>query len=262
MRLTELTTWFDTYVNGFFNGDGDVDKAIDFKRVHSIRVREEALAIAQSLDMDSGRCEVVQGAALLHDVGRFEQYSRFRTFRDHDSLDHGKLGAERLTELDVLAQWPESDRTAMIASVRWHCVRTVPQELTGWDSRLCRIVRDADKLDIYLIVMGFIDRFLEDPKTFEYERQLSSSLEVSPEILADALSGRTVDYAKVRTAGEVLVTNIGWIYDINFIATLTRVRERGYLDRLFSLLPDRPDIHTLRERIHRYMDERMIGIEA
>ena len=37
-------------------------------------------------------------AGLLHDVGRFPQYSMYGTFFDSASVDHGCLGAEIITE--------------------------------------------------------------------------------------------------------------------------------------------------------------------
>lgn len=45
---------------------------------------------------------LAQKVGLLPDVARFEQYSQFGTFRDLLSLDHGDLGAEFLTELEIL----------------------------------------------------------------------------------------------------------------------------------------------------------------
>ena len=35
---------------------------------------------------------------LLHDIARFEQYTKYKTFRDSISIDHGDLGVEILFE--------------------------------------------------------------------------------------------------------------------------------------------------------------------
>ena len=37
---------------------------------------------------------IAEAVALLHDVGRFEQYKRYGTFNDRKSVNHAALGVE------------------------------------------------------------------------------------------------------------------------------------------------------------------------
>jgi hypothetical protein len=49
---------------------------------------------------------------------------------------------------------------------------------------------------------------------------------------------------------------IGWVYDMNFPASLARLRERGFLEELFAYLPQTQEVHNLRDTIREYLDAR------
>lgn len=82
-------------------------------------------------------------------TGRFEQVQRFHTFLDAESVDHAKLGAEILFGEEQLirrfleeTKWDEQIRDA----IYWHSAYQLPENLK--EDLFCRILRDADKLDI------------------------------------------------------------------------------------------------------------------
>jgi hypothetical protein len=51
--------------------------------------------------------------------------------------------------------------------------------------------------------------------------------------------------------------NLAWIYDVNFIATLKRIKKCGYLESIIVLLPDTPDIRKVREKVLSYIEDRI-----
>ena len=97
------------------------------KRDHTLRVHALAAHIARAEAPDMAL--LCRAAALMHDIGRFEQFERFGTFRDDESVDHGELGAEILERENFLAECGPAARNVVISAVRLHNKREMPARL-------------------------------------------------------------------------------------------------------------------------------------
>ena len=69
---------------------------IERKQKHSIRVMKISKKIAEKLNLTQEEIDIATLIGLLHDIARFEQYTKYHTFKDIDSIDHGDLGVEIL----------------------------------------------------------------------------------------------------------------------------------------------------------------------
>ncbi|MBN2350648.1 MAG: HD domain-containing protein, partial [Bacteroidales bacterium] len=92
--LTELQEWFINYVQTFYNRKTEIQQNIVLKKEHTHRVCKEIVAIGQELKLNNDELQLSEIIALLHDVGRFEQYARYRTFMDSKSENHAELGVK------------------------------------------------------------------------------------------------------------------------------------------------------------------------
>ena len=90
--LTRLQSWFTSYVSGFFTGSDELDRVFKLKQMHTQRVCFTIRRLGRALQLSSRDLLLAEVAALLHDVGRFPQFARYRTFRDQDSTNHGRPG--------------------------------------------------------------------------------------------------------------------------------------------------------------------------
>ena len=50
---------------------------------------------------------------------------------------------------------------------------------------------------------------------------------------------------------------LGWVYDVNFTATLKRIRQRKLLEELMGFLPVTEDMKKVREKIFEFVDSRI-----
>jgi hypothetical protein len=50
---------------------------------------------------------------------------------------------------------------------------------------------------------------------------------------------------------------LGWIYDINFPASIKRIMKRKCLEQIFEFLPDNLDAQKVREKIFSYVNSRV-----
>ena len=61
-------------------------------------------------------------------------------------------------------------------------------------------------------------------------------------MVQDILRGRRIDHGRLRTLNDMKLLQLGWVYDVNFIVTLKRIKQCRYLEMIAELLPDTKDI--------------------
>lgn len=248
--------WFDRFVGLFMNGTEADRKNIILKVEHSRRVRRNAVLIAEGLALDGSGRTAAAMIGLLHDVGRFPQYRDYRTFKDSESVDHAALGARILLEEDVLRDMPKHDREMVIGAVTLHSRFVLPDALGEKLALHARIVRDADKLDIWRI---FIELFaLPDAlRPSAAGLGLANSPSVSRAVLTHVQKGEMVKLTSLRTLNDFKLLQLAWTYDLNFAPSLRLVKERDIITRLAATLPASDDIRRAVGAVRGYVDERL-----
>jgi hypothetical protein len=122
------------------------------------------------------------------------------------------------------------------------------------------VIRDADKVDVLYIITEYHRHYRDYRGDFMLQTlllELPDEPGYSPKIVDGLLHGRRIDHKELRTMNDMRLLLIGWVYDVNFAATLEQIRERGFLDVLFDFLPRTCDIERVRRTISRYVDSRI-----
>ena len=252
--LERLEEWFEGYVRRHIEADEGAPQPYELKARHTRGVLEAAREVARALDAPRRLRLLGQAAALLHDVGRFPQYARFRTFRDPDSVDHARLSLSELNRAGVLSGLDRRERRLISKAVVLHNRRELPVRL-GPESRfLCALVRDADKVDIFRVFDEHEARDEADPLI---ELGLDPDGPVGADILACVAGGGIPDYRGLKSVADFRLLRASWIRDIAFPPALEILRRRGDLDRLASRLPDTPELHRVMQGLRREMDRRI-----
>lgn len=190
-ELENIKNWLEHYSNGFLSGDSGIDTNIQFKIDHTFRVRENILAIATSLDLSPNNIRVAEVIGLLHDVGRFQQFIKYRTFRDDISEDHAELGLQVLASHQVLNGLLDWEKNIAEIAIKYHNKYILPKLISGDCLMFCKLIRDADKLDIF---EQLVNEVVEDsPDRNEY----------SPVVIESILEGKVVSYTNVKTMGDI-----------------------------------------------------------
>src|SRR5690606_22584377 len=136
------------YIKKFRYEDYESQQNIDLKVEHSLRVAEGITTIGKQMGLTDSELNLVQIIALFHDIGRFEQYDRYRTFSDHRSEDHAELGIRIILRHNILEIFNADIRNLICCSIRYHNRRSLPPEEKDPCLFYSRLLRDADKLDI------------------------------------------------------------------------------------------------------------------
>ncbi|MDD3118595.1 MAG: HD domain-containing protein [Victivallales bacterium] len=231
--LAKLQPWFHHYIDSFPDPDADVRRNFELKRTHTARVGEEIRFLAQRLRLDAAETALAEICALLHDIGRFEQYYRFRTFMDPVSTDHAALGLEVIDRHDLLWGLNEADRSLVREAIANHNRRDIDSGLERRTRFFSRLIRDADKLDIWKLVIAYYN---EEVKNDAVRIGLSLDNTVTAKVFDDLMAGRIAGKEDFRTLNDFKLNQIAWVYDLNFNCSLERVRERRYLQDIFRHL--------------------------
>jgi hypothetical protein len=256
-QLDRFKQWFDAFVARYYGTDEYVNAHVQLKEEHTRRTCTEIVCLAQSLALDDDRMRVAESIALFHDIGRFPQFSRYRTYNDRRSVDHSRLGVETLRQEGILTSLPAQEREWVETAVELHGRRSLPADLKNPARLFAQLIRDADKLDIFRVVVEKYQLYRADPAGFPFEMEFPDTPECSAQVLDAVLNERLVDYTWLRTLNDVKLCQLGWVYDMNFPAALSALRRRGFLDTLLDSLPAGVDTDRVREKIRSYVDRRI-----
>ena len=253
MLWEDLLTWFDRYAASFKTGDQELEDAVSLKCNHTKRVIIEMQQLCESISLDSHRSELAKITALLHDVARFEQFKKYRTFSDPRSINHAAAAVDIISSNRLLSPLDLADARKVITAIRCHNEAAIPKELAGDDRLLGKLLRDADKLDIYKVV---INHYSKSPTQRDKTVLISfpDGEDVSPEICADLLANKTISYEKIVSAADFKIVQLGWVFDLNFPYSFRCFKERYYIGRIKQHLPPTADVQRIVSHIEAYLD--------
>ena len=252
--LSAARRWFLDYAETFRSGKPEDTEPINLKIQHTQRVCKEINDIGKSLQIGSEDLCLAEMMALLHDIGRFEQYARYRTFADYRSVNHATLGVRILRNHSPLEALDKGERDLILRVVAYHNRYRVPEGVSGRCAFFSRLLRDADKLDIWRVVTDYYSQ-KDGPRDRVVELDLPNTNHVSREPCADLLAGKIVKLHSMRSLNDFKVLQMSWVYDVNFPRTFQRIYERGYMEMLRDALPETAEVSELYAAVQAYVKE-------
>lgn len=254
--VSALRAWFSDYVQTFQSGNPEHDRNIDLKDEHTRRVCTEILDIGRSLRLNPEELCLAEIIALFHDVGRFEQYARYGTFSDHRSENHAELGVKILRKHDVLEGFKQSERELILRVISYHNRPDLPEKETKECLFFTKLLRDADKVDIWRVVTDYYQR-KNGLRNATIELGLPDTPEISDEAYADLMAGRIVKIHSMKTLNDFKVLQMALIYDVNFPRTFQIIRERGFMEMIRDALPQSAKVLEMYSTIRSYLEKHL-----
>jgi hypothetical protein len=252
-KFPDLEKRFLEYARSFYSEDSFILRNIKLKEGHSLRVCKNASLISASEKLDCEEHYLAMTIALFHDIGRFEQVSRYRTFRDSESEDHALLGVKVLRSEGILSVLSPEQQELTYQAIGNHNMYRIPD---GLDSKCLfhsKLVRDADKLDILKVLTDYYAEKDSFPNP-ALDMGLPDIPEYSHHLLYDIFNCRIASTANVKTCNDMRLARLSWIFDINFPETLRLVRERGYIDMIVERLPQDNNVAAIHAHLKGHMD--------
>ncbi len=246
--IHRVREWVEARALRACSGQTPPPPAIALKLDHTRRVADNARTIARALGWAEDDVLLAEALGWLHDVGRFDQYAEFGHYHDATSFDHGRRGFEVVRQAPLLSPLPEPRRNVLLEGIRHHNAKAIPDSVSPLSLPFLKLIRDADKLDIYRVVAEEIDRdgFRELASMWPH---IDLDGPVSPGLLAEIRTQRNIDLRHIRTLADFLLLQAFWIYDLHYEPTRALIRQRRILETLETHLPSDPAVAAILETI-------------
>ena len=248
--------WYQDYSNSFHTSDEEAWKHHSLKIEHTDHVCIHIAGIARDLSLGNREVMLAETIALFHDLGRFRQYSEFKTFQDRKSKNHGLLAALTLIKNNVLRDLPEDEKNLILQSVKFHNAYAIPNIFDDYSTLFLRMIRDADKLDIFRVFIKYYESPSEE-KASETAFGLPDTDDYSKTVISSLHKRRTASYRSLRTENDFKLLKLSWIYGLHFNYSLRLVQEKEYIKILAEKLPQTDEIRSAVAAVEYYVKEKL-----
>ena len=242
MELDIAIKVFDEYVNTF---DIHNDK-VRLKHIHTFEVVKNSETLAKKLNLNEEDIYLAKLIGLLHDLGRFEQVTKYDTFRDFD-MDHADFGIKLLFEQNMIRKFISDNKYDEIIynAIKYHNKLEIPSNLDERTILFCKIIRDADKIDIYRV------------RTDEYENLFLD--EVSGYVLKEFNSNEIINYRYVKNKSDSLMVVFAFFFDINFKESFEMLKETKIFDNFINSIKVSENnvglFEKIKGKLYKYLEE-------
>lgn len=255
--------WYDSYTNNFSRKYPELIENIDLKIVHSKNVANEIVEIAKSLELSKEDMLLAEIIGFFHDIGRFRQYVKFQTFSDSKSQNHAELGVEVLKEYKLLDNLSSEEQEIVYNAILNHGKAEISNNQNKRELLFARLIRDADKLDIWRLVTEYY--MVKDQKPARpaggenksIELELPDDPNITDKVLEAIINKKVILKEWMKTLNDFKLMQIGWLFDLNFDYSVKQVYNRKYLEKIFATLPDNAQVHEVKKVVDSYFNDRI-----
>ncbi|MFC1523457.1 HD domain-containing protein [Thermodesulfobacteriota bacterium] len=212
---------------------------------HTARVRLHMINLVREQGLSPPSVAIAEAIALLHDIGRFEQYQRYQTFNDDISVDHGACGLEVIDRESCLTDFSDEEQELIRTGVAFHNKLQIPDHLDELSILLVKLIRDADKLDIMQLILNDYEKEpasrnpaidLDMPETEGYQNYY----------LDEIYKNRIVDRRFIHNVNDLRLVRLSWIFDLHFKYSFLYTEKIMFVDKMTSRLPGSPEIEEVK----------------
>ena len=199
---------------------------------HMKRVANNCKKIAIDLQLNQDEINLAELIGLLHDIGRFEEYKKFTPdikSEKNYKFDHGQAGVEVLKKDNYIRKYVKENEFDEIIykAIYEHNKYALPQNLSKKEELFCKIVKDADKLD--LIYEGAYI-YWEEPERIK----LVEEGELSSKMLEEFFQHRLANIKNKTSETDQILRFTSFVYDLNFAYSFRVLKENDNVSKMID----------------------------
>lgn len=232
---------FKEYVKTF-----DMDnKDIYLKYEHTFEVVKVMELLCKKMNLDEEQTNLAKTIAYFHDLGRFEQLRSTNTYRD-DLMDHAEYGADLLIKEDYISKFSIDEKYYQVIekAVRHHNKLDVIGDLTKEEELFVKLIRDADKIDIYRVIVKFFEsNFIVEPTEIN---------------LIDFYNHKAIDKKNIKNKSDSLLCQLAFIYDLNYQESIEALKDYKYYQKFIESInvsdEEKETFNKIKQEVYKYLD--------
>ena len=217
------------------------DKRLMDKFHHSYRVMDFCKEIAISLNLNEHQIFIANLCGLLHDISRFKQIEKFDTFKDAKSFDHGDESVKILKSDNLIDKFvcDNKDQDLILKAIKNHNKYKIEDNLSDDELLYCKILRDADKLDIIKEQANSID---------------DGVYELNDKLLSDIYNKHLCNSINSQHNIDYVCQYLSFIFDLNFDYSFNYIKDNDIVNNKLNLLEANINIDKLKKFIKDYLN--------
>lgn len=250
--------FFEKYVASFIDCDDElVSESLMMKKEHSKRVASLSRLIAEKLLLDQEEQDLAEFIGLVHDLGRFSQFTQYRTFNDEESVNHAEQSVDILTDQEFLFSVPESNRQILIDAIKYHNQAVLPDTLDKQTVLFCQILRDADKLDLWKTC---VDKLKRDGsfQVSSISGELPKNGRINDAVLKSIKKNQLVSKKDLKSVDDFKLFLISMVFDLNFKMSFQLLNEQQLIKKLYESLPKKDDVYEAYREVRLYVENMFV----
>lgn len=257
-RDTYFFNFLKNYIQSFEIISDTQNNNFQIKKEHSIRVVKIIENLGRTINLTPQELEIAKLIALFHDIGRFSQYIEYKTFDDTKSVDHAERSVHVLKEKNLLNIYNEETQSIIFTAIIWHNKQNLPKQLKDKELLFSKLIRDADKLDIFRVVTDYYENRNKKPNhTLTWE--MPDNNIISEKIFKTVQSNKIILKEWVKSQLDVKVLQMSWIFDLNFKQSFYWLAKERYIDRIYNSMPKTDNVIEIYRIIKNYLENKIFN---
>lgn len=237
--IPALQKAFKDYLIHFKSDPYSSDPTIEKTILHTERVVENILVLANSLDLSENEKFVAEIAARFHDIGRF--WLMFPENSDSKITDHAEASIAYLKTSPIFGQLDETTQNIVIQVIKYHNKPELPKKEGEAVLFYIKLLRDADKLDTWRSTSEYITHKGLKPN-MAIEMALSEKPVVTVSFCKTIIEGGIPNKGDIVTFNDFLLFQMSWIFDLNFKKSFQILNQKQYIRHLYDSLPKNDNV--------------------
>lgn len=227
------------------------DEGVAMKISHSYHVADLARKLGKRLELDEEELILSETLGLLHDIGRFVQYEKTKTYNDvKTNIDYGQVAIEYLFYEGHIKDFeiPEKYYKIIEKAIFNHNKLEIEKGLTEKELFFAKLLRDIDKMDIFR---------QEATSTQEWVYDTCLSEDIKKAFYKHHL----INNQKIKNSSDYMVSQIAYAFDINFKESYELLNETDNLELFLSVIEVKKgyeeEFECIKKEVRKYLEERI-----
>ncbi len=257
--IINIDDFFKKYTKKILETAKSETEYIHIKRKidHSYRVANLSVRIGKSLNLNEHDISLIKTMSLIHDIGRFTQFIKYKTYDDLLSENHALLSAKIIEKENILSNYNEEEQKLILKAVSLHNKKDLPDNLNEKEFIFSTILRDADKIDFFKSMVDIIPNIPTKEQAIFYSNKENKEV-ISDDVYNLIIQRKTVDNNLLKTVLDKKVRALGFITsDINHKESLKIIYENDYIDKIYKLMPQNIQTNTIYSMTKKYVKDKI-----
>lgn len=255
--LKECRLEFEEYFQSLNIDSPENQRKVEDIRAHSLRVVANSLLLSTFLGQTDEDKYIAELIALFHDLGKATMIIQGTESPTNIQRDHALLSAKLIQQMEFYPKLSADTQLIVIKSVENHNKLKLPKLDNEQLVFFARLIRDADKLDIYDSSYRYFKERngIQPIMTFD----LVNNTEVSEKIIKSILAGKTATVEDMKTMNDYKLLLLSMAFDLNFKYTFRIMSEKQYIQKIYETLPKRDQIIDVYRGIKLFVENKFVS---